>query len=94
MKQLVIPQELYRKRKNPYDNVTNRKRKLLPITSEDRLKALPSLYTEIPTDQSKKIEATKKVFNKIIKQVPPTYKKFKINYDENNNITIDEWNKC
>ena len=90
MKQLVIPQELYRKRKNPYDNVTNRKRKLLPITSEDRLKVLPSLYTEVPTDQSKKIEATKKVFNKIIKQVPPTYKKFKINYDENNNITIDE----
>ena len=34
-------------RKNPYDNVTNRKIKLLPITSESRLKELPGLYTEI-----------------------------------------------
>ena len=83
-----------KKRKNPYDNVTTQKRKLLPITSEDRLKALPSLYSEIPTDQSKKVEAAKKVFDKFIKQVAPTYKKFKINYDKKNDITIDEWNKC
>ena len=29
-------------RKNPYDNVTTKKRKLLPITSESRLKELPT----------------------------------------------------
>ena len=46
--------------KNPYDNVTTRKRKLLPITSESRLKELRSLYTEISTDQAKKIAAAKK----------------------------------
>ena len=78
-------------RKNPYDNVTTRKRKLLPITSERRLKELPSLYTEISTDQTKKITAAKKFFDKIIKQVPPTPKKrFKIHYNEKDNITIDE----
>ena len=78
-------------RKNPYDNVKTRKRKLLSITSERRLKELPSLYTEISTDQTKKITAAKKIFDKIIKQVPPTTKKrFKIHYGEKDNITIDE----
>ena len=86
LKQSVILQEL-KKKKNPYDNVTTRKRKLLPITSGGRLKELPSIYTEIPTDQSKKIEAAKKVFDKVIKQVPPNNKKIKINYNEKNNIT-------
>ena len=33
--------------KNPYDNVTTRKRKILLITSESRFKEPPSLYTEI-----------------------------------------------
>ena len=55
-------------RKNPYDNVTTRKRKLLPITSERTLKELPSLDTEISTDQTKKITDAKKNFDKIIKQ--------------------------
>ena len=54
------------------------------------MKELPSIYMEIPTDQTKKIKAAKKVFDKIIKQVPPDYNKFKINYDEKSNITIDE----
>ena len=62
-------------RKNPYDNVTSRKRKLLPITSERRLKELPSFYTEISTDQTRKITAAKNFFDKIIKQVPPTPEK-------------------
>ena len=48
-------------RNNPYDNVTTKKRKLLPITSESRLKELA-----IPQ------------------------KRFKIHYDNKNNITIDE----
>ena len=65
-------------RKNPYDNVTTRKRKLLPITSKRRPKELPSLYTDISTDQTKKIVA-KKNFDKTIKQVQPTpEKRFKI----------------
>ena len=37
--------------KNKFKNVTIRKRKLLPLTSEDRLKDLPSIYTKIPTDK-------------------------------------------
>ena len=58
-------------RKNTYDNLPTRKRKILPITSESRLKELPSLYNEISTEQTKKIGAAKKSFDKIIKQVPP-----------------------
>ena len=85
--------ENQRKERNrkPYAKVTTRKRKLLPIVSEERLKDLPTIYTQIPTDRAKKIEAAKQVFDKIIKQVPPeSFKKFKVNYDEKNNITIHE----
>ena len=61
----------------------------MPITSESRLKELRTLYTEISTDQAKKITAAKKK-KKIIKQVPPApQKRFKIHYDDKNNITID-----
>lgn len=78
-------------RKNPYENVTTQKRKLLPITSDVRMKDLPSIYTKILTDRAKKIEAAKQVFDKIIKQVPSEiYKKFKIDFDEKNNIAINE----
>ena len=38
------------KLKNKFKNVTIRKRKLLPLTSEERLKDLPSIYTQIPVD--------------------------------------------
>ena len=70
-------------RKNPYQNVTTRKRKkLMPIISEKRLKELPSIYTEITADQANKTEAGKKVFDKTIKQAPPTQKKFKIEYNK------------
>ena len=72
-------------------NITVRKRKLYLLTSEERLKDLPSIYTEIPTDRAKKIEAAKEFFSITIKQVPPeSYKKFKIDYDEKNNINITE----
>ena len=54
----------------------------MPITSEKRLKELSSIYTEITADHTNKIEAAKKVFDKIIKQVPPTQKKFKTKYDK------------
>ena len=52
------------------------------ITSEKRLKELPSTYTEITVNQTNKIEASKKVFDKIIKQVPFNQKKFKIEYNK------------
>lgn len=55
------------------------------------MKDLPSIYTKILTDRAKKIEAAKQVFDKIIKQVPSEiYKKFKIDFDEKNNIAINE----
>ena len=39
----------------------------------------------------KKIKATKDVFSNIIKQIPSeSYKKTKIDYDQSNNINIDE----
>ena len=56
------PNEVNKKCKN----VTIRKRKLLPLTSEDRLQNLPSLYAKIPADCTKKIESAKEIFNKII----------------------------
>ena len=42
------------KLKNKFKNVTIRKRKLLPLTSEDRLKGLPSIYTKIAAYVAKK----------------------------------------
>ena len=75
--------------KNKFKNVTIRKRKLLPLTSEDILKDLPSIYTQIPADRAKKIEAAKNLFSNIIKQIPPeNFKRFKINYYQTNNIDI------
>ena len=77
--------------KNKFKNVTIRKRKLLPLTSEDRLKDIPSIYTKIQIDRAKKIGAAKNVFSNIIKQIPPeSYKKFKFGYDQSNNINIDQ----
>ena len=64
----------------------------MPITSKRRLKELPSIYTEIPADQTGKIEPTKNFFDKIIKQVPATpKKKINIQYDKkNNSYNIEE----
>ena len=77
--------------KNEFKNVTVRKRKLLPLTSEDKLKDLPSIYTTIPADRTKKIESAKEIFSNIIKRIPPeSYRKFKIDYDQSNNIDIGE----
>ena len=77
--------------KNKFRNVTVRKRKLLPLISEDRLKDLPSIYTIIPGDRTKKIESAKEIFSNIIKRIPSeSYKKFKIDYDQSNNIDISE----
>ena len=77
--------------KNKLRNVTVRKRKLLLLTSEDRLKDLPNIYTKIPGDHTKKIESAKEIFCNIIKRIPPeSYKKFNIDYDQSNNIDISE----
>ena len=72
--------------KNKFKNVTIRERRLLPLTSEDILKDLPNIYTQIPADWAKKIEAAKNVFSNIIKQIPP--ESFKIDYHQSNNIHI------
>ena len=73
-------------------NIKAGKRKLFHELDElVEIKELPSIFTTIPTDWSKKIRAAQKVFDKVIKQVPSTdRKKFKINYDETNNIKIQE----
>ena len=64
---------------NKFKNVTIQKRRLLALTSEDRLKDITSIYTQIPVDWAKKIEAAKNIFSNIIKQIPPeSYKGFKI----------------
>ena len=97
------------KLKNKFRNVTTRKKRksfstanyfslsthdALLLTSEDRLRDIASIYTKIPTDQAKKIATTKDVFSNIIKQIPPeSYKKFKIDYDQSNNINIEEVKK-
>ena len=64
---------------NKFKNVTIRKRKLLPLTSEDRLENLSGIYAKVPADCTKKIESAKEIFSNIIKQIPSeSYKKFKI----------------
>ena len=61
----------------------------MQLTSENRLKELPSIYTKIPADRTKKIESAKEIFSNIIKQIlPESYKKFKIDYDQSNNINV------
>ena len=77
--------------KNKFKNITVRKRKLLPFTSEDRSKDLPSIYITTPADRTKKIQSATEIFCNIIKRIPPeSYKKFKIDYNESNNIDISE----
>ena len=82
-----------KRNRNKFKNVTVRKRKLLHLTSKDMLKELPSLYIKIPVDENKKIESAKNIFSNIVKRIPPeSYKKFKIDYDQSNDINISEIN--
>ena len=77
--------------KNKFKNNTTRKRKMTLLTSKDRLKEAPSIYSLIPADKTKKIESAKNIFSNIIKNIPPeSYKKFKIYYDQSNDINISE----
>ena len=65
-----------------------RKRKLLPLTSEDRI---TKYLQQNSVDSHKKIESSKEIFSNIIKRIPPeSYKKFKIDYDQSKNINISE----
>ena len=84
--------ENYEKRKSknkfPYNATSQRKRKLLPLTSEERLKELPSIYQTVPANPYNKIESTKEIFSD---RIPPeSYKKFKIDFDKSNDINISE----
>ena len=66
----------------------------LPLTSENRLRDVAGIYTKIPIDRAKKMALAKDVFSDIIKQIPPeNYKKFKIDYDQSDNINIEEVRK-
>ena len=78
--------------KNKFKNVTKRKRrrqKATPMSwsaSEE-----PSVNALLLTNKLKKIQTAKNIFSNVIKNVPPeNYKKFKIEYDPSNNITVDE----
>ena len=78
--------------KNKFKNVTKRKKRLSPLVSEDRFKEMPSI-TLVPANKIKKIESAKNIFSNIIKNIPPEdYKKFKIAYDQSNDISISEIN--
>ena len=75
--------------KNKFKNVTIRKRKLVPLTSEE----MPSIYSLVPADKIKKTESTKNIFSNIIKYIPPeSYKRFKIYYDQSNDRNISKIN--
>ena len=52
-----------------------------------------SIYSLVPANKIKKIESAKNIFSNIIKNIPPeNYKKFKIDYDQSNDISIREIN--
>ena len=98
-----------RKFSNKFPYITTRKRKLLNsyqklLTSEDRLKDLPSIFKKTPADDHKKTESTKEIFSNIIGQIPlfsniigqippENYKKFKIDLDSSDEIYINQTEK-
>ena len=52
---------------------------------------MPSIYSLVPANKIKKIESAKNIFINIIKNIPPEdYKKFEIEYDQLNDISISE----
>ena len=95
--------------KKKFRNVTTRKKRKsfstancfplsaqddLSLTSEDRLRDIASIYNKVPANRVKKINAAKDIFIYIIKQIPSeSYKKFKIDYDQSDNINIEEVKK-
>ena len=78
---------------NKFKNVTSRKKRLKPLTSENKLKEMSNIYNLVPANKIKKIESAKNIFSNIIKNTPlENYKKFKIDYDQSNDISISEIN--
>ena len=70
------------------------KKKLFPLTSEERLKDSPSVFAEIPADGVKGIEGAKDFFGNVIKQIPPeSYKKFKIACNEKQTKMTNQYNE-
>ena len=54
---------------------------------------MQSIYSLVPANKIKKIESAKNIFRNIIKNIrPENYKKFKIDYDQSNDISISEIN--
>ena len=54
---------------------------------------MPSIYSLVPANKIKKIESAKNIFSNIIKNITPeSYKKFKRDYDQLNDINISEIN--
>ena len=54
---------------------------------------MSSIYNLVPANKIKRIESTKNIFSSIIKNIPlENYKKFKIDYDQSNDISISEIN--
>ena len=56
---------------------------------------MQSIYSLVPAHKKKKkkkkIESAKNIFSNIIKNIPPEdYKKFKIEYDQSNDISISK----
>ena len=77
--------------KYKFKNVTKRKKRPSPLRSDDRLEEMPSIYSLVPGNKIKKIESAKNIFSNIIKNIPPeNYKKFKIEYDQSNGISISK----
>ena len=72
---------------NKFKNVTKRRKKIAPMTwieSEE-----PSIDKLLPTNKRKSIESAKKIFSNIIKNVPPeSYKKFKIEYNPQEDLDL------
>ena len=77
---------------NKFKNVTKRKKRrqksapMAWVESEE-----PSINALLPTDKRQSIQSAKKIFSNIIKNVPPeNYKKFKIEYSPQKNLTLDD----
>ena len=72
---------------NKFKNVTKRRKKIAPMTwieSEE-----PNIDKLLPTNKRKSIESAKKIFSNIIKNIPPeSYKKFKIEYNPQEDLDL------
>ena len=52
---------------------------------------MPSIYSLVPANKIKKIQSAKNILSNIIKNIPrENYKKFKTDYDQQNDISISE----